>query len=56
MRVHFIQAENHKTKWQPQEIDDEDFSKILHDWDSEELKALGWEIGFNTRTLTKQIW
>ena len=54
--LHFLQAENHKTKWQPQEINDDDFTRILHAWGTDKLTELDWTINYETRTVTKQIW
>ncbi|MBO0459424.1 CapA family protein [Enterococcus hulanensis] len=53
---HFIYAENHKTKWQPCEVDSDDFNRIIESWDEEKLRNLGWHINKDECTLAKQVW
>ncbi|MGL9727572.1 CapA family protein [Enterococcus sp. DIV0756] len=54
--AHFIYAENHKTKWQPCEIDKETFESIIGKWSEEKLQGLGWKIDREKCTLAKQVW
>ena len=54
--AHFINAENHKTKWQPCEVDSDDFNRIVESWGEEDLRNLGWKINKDECTLAKQVW
>ncbi|MGM0338599.1 CapA family protein [Enterococcus sp. AZ007] len=54
--LHFLQEENHRTNYQPQEINSEDFELILSEWGVERIESLGWKIEKGKRTLSKKLW
>lgn len=54
--LHFLQEQNHRTKYQPQEINSEDFEIILGTWGAKRIQSLGWEIEKEKRTISKKLW
>lgn len=56
IQARFIYAENHKTKWQPFVVTQEDFRIIIGAWDENKLQEMGWQISLEEGTLCKQVW
>lgn len=52
----FIETNNFKTKWIPQEVTDEEFKEIVRAFEKEKCMDMGWKINETEKEITKKIW